>query len=419
MNRYAILGQSGDGSFGTVMKAQNTETDEVVAVKKMKQRFQTWDECLQLREIQSLRKLQHPNIVKLKEVVRENTELFMVFEFCEKNVFQVQRERAECITGTQPFNEREIRSVVCQTLLGVKAIHTAGFMHRDLKPENLLVKGDWVKVADFGLAKEIRSRLPFTEYVSTRWYRAPEIVLRSPHYNSPIDVWAMGAILAELFLGRPLFPGTSESDQLFKICSVLGAPQPGEWDQGYQLARRLNLRIPSLAPTPLRKLLPLAPAAAIDLIERMLRFNPADRLTVSQCLQHPFFSPDKEGGSCSALFAGISTGQPHDPFQMARGGSAGDGAKAGANLPPVGFLGNGLSFASSSPRPDSPPPKAVQKYAGLFNPGNRSPLSTSLVGNQTVGSAGIVRSVPQRSSGCTATAQNITGEGEDDDEFNF
>lgn len=417
MNRYTILGQSGDGSFGTVMKAQNTETGEVVAVKKMKQRFQTWEECLQLREIQSLRKLQHPNIVKLKEVVRENTELFMVFEFCEKNIFQMQRERMERITGTQPFSEREIRSILCQTLLGVQSIHKAGFMHRDLKPENLLVKGDWIKVADFGLAKEIRSRPPFTEYVSTRWYRAPEIVLHSTHYNSPMDVWALGAIFAELFLGRPLFPGTSESDQLFKICSVLGAPQPGQWDEGYQLARRLNLRIPSLAPTPLKKLLPSAPATAIDLMEKMLRFNPGERLTVSQCLQHPFFTDNE---SSSTLFAGVSTGQPHNPFQMAKDGTLGGASNNASpnNASPVGFLGNSVSFGPSTGRL-SPPSTAKQKYAGLFNPGNRSPLSTSLVGNQPAGSSDIVRSVPQRRQSTSTTQVATEANTEDDDEFNF
>ncbi|CCW71515.1 unnamed protein product [Phytomonas sp. Hart1] len=314
MKRYIVLGQAGDGSFGTVSKAKQLETGEIVAAKKMKQRFQTWEECLQLREVQALCKLKHPNIVKLKEVVRENMELFLIFEYCERNIFQIQRRRMEEMSGVQTFNDREIRSVICQTLLGIQAFHKAGFMHRDIKPENLLVQGDQIKVADFGLAKEIRSRSPFTEYVSTRWYRAPEIVLHSSHYNSPIDIWACGVTFAELYLGRPLFPGTSESDQLFKICSVLGSPTQTEWDEGYHLARRLNMRFPTIAPTPLRQILNYAPSSAVDLIEKMLRFNPSDRLTATQCLQHPFFTGND---SNSDLFCGVSTGKAHNPFEYA------------------------------------------------------------------------------------------------------
>lgn len=104
-------------------------------------------------------------------------------------------------------------------------MHRHGFFHRDLKPENLLCSGtDLIKIADFGLAREIRSRPPFTDYVSTRWYRAPEVLLHSTSYGSGIDLWAMGCIMAELYTFRPIFPGSSELDQLYKICAVLGTP---------------------------------------------------------------------------------------------------------------------------------------------------------------------------------------------------
>lgn len=110
------------------------------------------------------------------------------------------------------FPEGEIRSIIYQTLLGLAYMHKHGFFHRDMKPENMLVLGEAVKIADFGLAREIRSRPPFTDYVSTRWYRAPEILLRSTNYNSPVDIFAVGAIMAELYLMRPLFPGNNETD---------------------------------------------------------------------------------------------------------------------------------------------------------------------------------------------------------------
>jgi serine/threonine protein kinase len=110
-----------------------------------------------------------------------------------------------------------------------------------MKPENLLVNSnDIVKLADFGLAREIRSRPPYTDYVSTRWYRAPELLLRSTNYNSPIDIFASGCIMAELYMLRPLFPGNSEVDQMYKVCAVLGSPSSGEWPEGYKLAAKIN-----------------------------------------------------------------------------------------------------------------------------------------------------------------------------------
>lgn len=401
MHRYTIVGQLGDGSFGVVSKASHSTTGEIVAVKKMKQRFGSWEECLQLREIQSLRRLQHPNIIKLKEVVRENTELFMIFEFMELNVYQITRLRSEQVGSVQNiFNDKEVRSIMCQTLLGLSAIHKGGFMHRDLKPENLLTKGDIVKIADFGLAKEIRSRPPFTEYVSTRWYRAPEIILRSTHYNSPIDIWACGVIFAELYLNRPLFPGASDTDQLFKICSILGPPNPNEWDEGYQLARRLNIRFPPMAPTPLRQIIPNAPPAAIDLIEQMLRFNPSDRPTATMCLQHPFFtgaplgaqehsfSAQAYGASSSTtnvsvpatLFAGISSGLPHNPFHMAAGVPGTNVVVGSAQTP----LGSGQMTHSSGARSGFPPSPTPQGQFGI-PPANqaRGTAPSSTLGNMS------------------------------------
>lgn len=107
---------------------------------------------------------------------------------------------------------------------GLAYCHKQGFFHRDLKPENLLVNNDQIKIADFGLAREIRSRPPYTDYVATRWYRAPELLLRSTIYSSPVDIFAMGCIMAELYLLKPIFPGNSEADQLYKICAILGSP---------------------------------------------------------------------------------------------------------------------------------------------------------------------------------------------------
>lgn len=176
-----------------------------------------------------------------------------------------------------------------QTLQGLAYIHKNGFFHRDMKPENILMSDDKVKIADFGLAREIRSKPPYTDYVSTRWYRAPELLLRSTNYNSPVDIFAAGWILAELVLGRPLFAGTSEADQLMKVFTVLGSPSKTEWPEGHKLAAKLGYKFPTLAKTPLADLMPDTPVDLIDLLEKMLIYDPNNRPTAQQWLEHDFF----------------------------------------------------------------------------------------------------------------------------------
>ncbi|DAZ98594.1 TPA: hypothetical protein N0F65_001013 [Lagenidium giganteum] len=283
MNRYKITKQLGDGTYGSVLKAVNRQSGEVVAVKKMKKKFYSWEECMQLREVNSLKKLNHPNIIKLKEVIRENDELYFVFEYMENNLYETMKKR------DRHFPESKIRNLMYQMLQGLAFMHKHSFFHRDIKPENMLVKGDIVKVADFGLAREIRSRPPFTDYVSTRWYRAPEVLLRSTTYNSPIDTWAMGCIMAEMFTLRPLFPGSSEGDQLYKICSVLGSPTHSTWPEGMKLAAQMNYRFPQFVPTALNQIIPHASPEAIQLMTDLLKFDPNQRPTSSQALQYPFF----------------------------------------------------------------------------------------------------------------------------------
>lgn len=176
-----------------------------------------------------------------------------------------------------------------QILQGLAHMHRHGYFHRDLKPENLLISGDIVKIADFGLAREIRSRPPYTDYVSTRWYRAPEVLLRSVNYNSPIDMWALGAIMAELYTFRPLFPGSSEPDEIFKIAAVLGTPTLQSWPEGMKLAAAMNFKFPRFNQTPLTQLIPNASHDAIALIQDLLAYDPRKRPTAAQALQHPYF----------------------------------------------------------------------------------------------------------------------------------
>ncbi|KAI5694463.1 hypothetical protein M8J77_005598 [Diaphorina citri] len=219
MNRYITLNQLGDGTYGSVVLGQRVDTGEKVAIKRMKRKYYSWEEAMNLREVKSLKKLSHANLVKLKEVIRENDTLYFVFEYMKENLYQLIRDRDKFLP------ESIIRNMMYQVLQGLAFMHRHGFFHRDMKPENLLCMGtELVKIADFGLAREIRSRPPYTDYVSTRWYRAPEVLLHSTAYSAPIDLWAVGCIMAELYTFRPLFPGNSEIDQIFKICAVLGTP---------------------------------------------------------------------------------------------------------------------------------------------------------------------------------------------------
>jgi protein kinase len=195
MKRYEELEVVGNGAFGTVTKCRDNQTGEVVAIKKMKQRYSSFDECLQLKEVKSLRKIKHPNVVKLLQVFRENDCLHLVFELCGSSLLRSLIERGA-------HSEGEVRQIMSQILTGLAYVHRQGFFHRDIKPDNLLWQDQVLKIADFGLAREIRSRPPFTEYCGTRWYRAPEIMLRSDFYNSPVDIWSAGAIMRVAF-SRP------------------------------------------------------------------------------------------------------------------------------------------------------------------------------------------------------------------------
>ncbi|KAL6005856.1 hypothetical protein ACLOJK_039901 [Asimina triloba] len=262
--RYKLIKEVGDGTFGTVWRAVNKLTGEVVAIKKMKRKYYSWEECMNLREVKSLRRMSHPNIVKLKEVIREHDVLHFVFDYM---IFQ-----------------------------GLAHMHQRGYFHRDLKPENLLVTKNIIKIADFGLARETCSQMPYTEYVSTRWYvwillyRAPEVLLQSSMYDSAVDIWAMGAIMAEMLTLRPLFPGSS----------VIGSPNQDSWAEGLQFANAIKYRFPQqnikvaingieLPSVQLSTLIPSASEDAIRLISSLCLWDPSKRPTAAEVLQHSFF----------------------------------------------------------------------------------------------------------------------------------
>ncbi|XP_028967676.1 serine/threonine-protein kinase ICK [Galendromus occidentalis] len=310
MKRYRVLHQVGDGTFGSVHLAVSEETGDKVAIKKMKKKYYSWEECMNLREVKSLQKLSHVNLIKLKEVIREDNTLYFVFEYMKENLYQLIKDREK------PFAEPVIRNIIQQIFQGLAFMHKHGFFHRDIKPENLLCMGpDTIKIADFGLAREIRSRPPYTDYVSTRWYRAPEILLRSTHYSSPIDIWAVGCIFSELYTLQPLFPGRSEIDQIFRICSVLGTPDKRDWPEGYQLATGMNFRFPQFTEMTLESIVPNCSAEGISLLRDMLRWNPSRRPTATAALRYPYF---REGPRTGPMYSLNQQMKQHQRSAMAR-----------------------------------------------------------------------------------------------------
>lgn len=286
MDNYEKLDLIGEGAFGGVYKARNKHTNQIVAMKCLKQKYRSWDECLHLKEIKALSKLKHPNIIRLKEVFKKDDILHMIFEYAESNLLEHYNQKYRAKGLTIPDNE--IKNIIGQIAKALVFMHRNGYFHRDLKPENILITTDGiVKLADFGLAREIRSAPPFTDYVATRWYRAPEILLKSRHYSSPVDIFALGCIMAELYLLKPLFMGGSEIDQLFKICEGLGY-RDGEWTDGERWANLIGVKLPSNSTQSLDELLGLIPPDAMSLIKSMLEINSVRRISALQTLNHSY-----------------------------------------------------------------------------------------------------------------------------------
>jgi len=301
MHKYQIIKVIGDGTYGQVYEGLNKETNTKVAIKKLKTKMSSWEDCILQNEVRFLRKLNHENIVKLLEVIREqNSDVSYIFEYCDCNLFQfIENHRKQ----KMHISEMKIRNIIYQIVCGVKYLHSCNIMHRDLKPENILMilNNNLIKIADFGTAKEIPEfkNNSLTDYVCTRWYRAPECTLRSNNYNEKIDVWAIGCIMAELYTLKPLYPGIDEFDQLNKILQIVGTPEYNEWPEGYALVQKLNIRLPNYNKSNLKQFVPNANDDAIDFMDFIFQLNPDKRPTCNELLKHPYFTEMQRPGSYS------------------------------------------------------------------------------------------------------------------------
>jgi serine/threonine protein kinase len=286
-DRYERIDRIGEGAYGVVFKARNRDTQQVVAMKKI--RFDPNDEGIPataMREISVLKKLQCDNVVSLDDVIHEDNKLYLVFEFMDQDL----KMYIDSI-GPEGMEPRVLNSFARQMLRGLAECHCRMVIHRDLKPQNLLIdsKGN-LKLADFGLARSLKAPLQkYTHEVVTLWYRAPEILLGSDLYSTAVDLWAAACIIAEMSNLQALFPGNSEIDQLFQMFKTLGTPNEESWP-GVNLLPNYQPVFPRWPAKNLAQVVPHIGDAGVDLLTRLMSYEPTRRLTAREAIDHPFFT---------------------------------------------------------------------------------------------------------------------------------
>lgn len=284
--KYEIQQRLGKGAYGIVWKAANTETGEIVALKKIFDAFQNATDAQRtFREIMFLQELNdHENIIKLLDVMKaeNNRDIYLVFEHMETDLHAVIRAGI--------LEEVHKQYTIYQLLKSLKYMHSGGVIHRDIKPSNLLLNSEClVKVGDFGLARSLDKDNVLTDYVATRWYRAPEILLGSQKYTTGVDMWSVGCILGELIGGKPMFPGNSTMNQLDRILEMTGPPTPEDLEAIQSpFALTMLETLPPVKRKSLRDMYPQASHDALDLLEKLLQFNPNKRPTAEEALAHPY-----------------------------------------------------------------------------------------------------------------------------------
>ncbi|KAI8330629.1 MAP kinase, partial [Chlamydoabsidia padenii] len=294
--KYSFIREMGQGAYGVVCSAKDTTSGEQVAIKKVCRIFEkTILAKRALREVKLLKHFNgHENITSILDMdivnLQDFNEIYLVQELMEADLHQI-------IRSGQPLTDAHFQYFVYQICRGLKYIHSANVLHRDLKPGNLLVNADCeLKICDFGLARGYSdnpdSNAGFmTEYVATRWYRAPEIMLSFQSYTKAIDMWSVGCIFAEMLGGKPLFKGRDYVDQLNQILGILGTPDEETLQRvGSERAQMYIRSLPLMPRIPFQNLYPRANPLAIDLLNKLLEFDPSKRITVEEALAHPYLS---------------------------------------------------------------------------------------------------------------------------------
>ncbi|KAJ5805403.1 mitogen-activated protein kinase HOG1 [Penicillium pulvis] len=283
-SRYSALRLVGVGTYGQVCSATDNLTTQAVAIKKIAEPFQSLEAAKRsFREVKLLRHLRHGNVISVQDIfVSPFDDLYLVTDLLSTDLARVIRSR--------PLEDKYIQYFFYQIMRGLKYIHSAGVVHRDLKPSNILVDENCdLKICDFGLARTLK--LSMTGYVTTRYYRAPEIMLTWQNYGVEVDMWSSGCILAEMIEGTPLFPGKDHAHQFLIISDLLGSIPPEILP--HICAEGTMERIaalPQRKKQPFRTKFKAASLEALDFLEKVLVWDPSQRISATEALSHPYAS---------------------------------------------------------------------------------------------------------------------------------
>jgi serine/threonine protein kinase len=289
----------GNGSFGVVYQATEVETSETVAIKKVLQ-----DKRYKNRELTIMKELSHPNIIKLRHSFYTKGEkedeiyLNIVMDFIPETIYRVLKQY---LKSKQAFPLILVKLYSYQLLRSLAYIHGLGICNRDIKPQNLLVNQQTgvLYLCDFGSAKILVKGETNISYICSRYYRSPELIFGATEYSTAIDIWSAGCVIAELLLGKPLFPGDSGVDQMVEIIKLLGTPtreEIKEMNPNYN-----QFKFPFVKSNPWSKVFSGVETGALNFVNYLLKYSPSSRPQALECLAHPFFDEIKSQPSLAAI----------------------------------------------------------------------------------------------------------------------
>ncbi|XP_049729611.1 cyclin-dependent kinase-like 3 isoform X1 [Elephas maximus indicus] len=289
MEMYETLGKVGEGSYGTVMKCKHKVTGQIVAIKIFYEKPEKSVNKIATREIKFLKQFRHENLVNLIEVFKQKKKIHLVFEFIDHTVLD------ELQHYCHGLESRRLRKYLFQILRAIEYLHSNNIIHRDIKPENILVSQSGItKLCDFGFARTLAAPGDiYTDYVATRWYRAPELVLKDTTYGKPVDIWALGCMIIEMATGNPYLPSSSDLDLLHKIVLKVGNLTPHLQNIFSKSPIFAGVVLPQVQhPKNARKKYPKLNGLLADIVHACLQIDPAERISSTDLLHHEYFTRD-------------------------------------------------------------------------------------------------------------------------------